>query len=579
MMCQHPSLCLMVLIASAKVVVAASSHVKMFAPGDVVVEGEIGRRMVVTLDKMLCHTDIEGSFARHFKNRKSQPEVPGGFVGYGMFLDALVKAAAHGIGGEKTVDVKTRILAELATAQSPDGQITIFKDKPGFWDAHEGAYLIQAYVNDYRWYGCLASLGTACRLADSLIARKVPKTLGSETAFLLLAEATKDEKYRDWLCGEGMIEADIDVYDRSLTVNGVQHVYTWLARAFAQLSYDPLLCAASDAAFRRARRGFMSVTGSITGQPHWGEQWDDSQVGLGKWGETCASAYLMRLSSKRMESDPRPYYGDLYERVMYNAFFSAQSSDGLKYRYWTPFNESPAWYGRDTYCCPNNYKREVFEIPDAVFYRGDDCLVVNIYTSAMLRHEVFDVVMKTDYPDEGEVNIRVKMNASKLRLRIPAWCSMAEVRVGCDAAVCAPSGWFDIVRDFKTPVNVRLMMPMPARIVRGTKAQEGLGAVLRGPCVYALDPKLNGIPAKTCDMWEIDADSPLEWDAARNGVLVTAQMPNQKHDIRRLLLTRYSAEGRERTFFQISSKTHMVEDELTQTAHNLRLSERERSSQ
>ena len=42
---------------------------------------------------------------------------------------------------------------------------------------------------------------------------------------------------------------------------------------------------------------FSSVTGSCSGGIFWGEIWDDSQIGLGRWGETCASAYLMRLSA------------------------------------------------------------------------------------------------------------------------------------------------------------------------------------------------------------------------------------------------------------------------------------------
>ena len=59
-------------------------------------------------------------------------------------------------------------------------------------------------------------------------------------------------------------------------------------------------------------------------------------VGLGNWGETCASAYLMRLCARLSEWEGRSVLYDLYERVMHNAFFSAQSEDGLKYRYFTP---------------------------------------------------------------------------------------------------------------------------------------------------------------------------------------------------------------------------------------------------
>ena len=124
---------------------------------------------------------------------------PGGFAGYGMFLDALVTAAAHGIGGAETVRAKTCLLAELGELQSPDGRITMFSGAPGFWDNHEGAYLIQALCRDHRWFGTAASLETARRLGDALIADGAFPTLGSETAYLLLYEETKDRRYRDWL--------------------------------------------------------------------------------------------------------------------------------------------------------------------------------------------------------------------------------------------------------------------------------------------------------------------------------------------------------------------------------------------
>ena len=84
-----------------------------FLPGEISVGGEIGQRMTVTVDKMLHHTDIENVFVKPFRERKEIPDEPGGFAGYGMFLDGLVKAAAHGIGGGETVKAKTRLLKEL----------------------------------------------------------------------------------------------------------------------------------------------------------------------------------------------------------------------------------------------------------------------------------------------------------------------------------------------------------------------------------------------------------------------------------------------------------------------------------
>ena len=101
-----------------------------FPPGTVQAGGEIRRRMELTAEKMLRHIDVEQLFVRHFRRRCAVPDLPGGFSGYGMFLDAAVKAAMHGICGEEMVRFKTERLAELAATQTPDGAITAFSGAP-----------------------------------------------------------------------------------------------------------------------------------------------------------------------------------------------------------------------------------------------------------------------------------------------------------------------------------------------------------------------------------------------------------------------------------------------------------------
>ena len=142
------------------------------------------------------------------------------------------------------------------------------------------------------------------------------------------------------------------------------------------------------------------------------------------------------------------------------------------------------------------------------------------------------------------------MDARRLRLRIPAWCDVAEVRVADEKPVAAKPGWFDVVRDFSKPVDIRLDFPMKVRLVAGTRAQQGLVAVMRGPCVYAHDAAANGVGKQDCDLWQIDLSSPPRWDASRRGVVVFAEMQNRQHEKRELLFTRYSSESHDRTFFR-----------------------------
>ena len=552
---------------------AAPQGLTPFRPGETTVGGEIGERCRLTVEKMTRHTDIENTFAKHFRVRKEKPAEPWGFAGYGMFLDALVKAAADGIGGDETVALKTRLLRELEDAQTPDGRITMFLDKTGFWDNHEGAYMIQALCLDHRWFGCRRSLETAVRLADSLMRDKARVTLGSETAFLLLAEETGEAKYVQWLEGDGVIRKSIDEYDRHLHVNGVQHVYTWLARSLGQMQYADFaklkgaereaMGAGAFAAFRRLRGPELSVTGSCSGVVQWGELWDSTQSGLGKWGETCATAYLMRLAAKMPEWDAQTAYGDVFERALYNAFFSAQSGDGLKYRYFTPFEEQAVWFDRDTYCCPNNFKREMFEVPNAVFYRTREGLAVNLFTPAELNAGGIRAKMTTVYPSDGAVTLEVAMAAPCVALRVPAWCEKATVAFAGETKTFPGGDWAEVRGDFTKGATIRLDLPMPIRLVRGMRAQEGKVAVLRGPCVYALECALNGLNRQFCGLWDLNAKLPMTFDAKDQSVTATFHERNNKHRVRTLKLTRYCRDNREKTYFFLTEPVPTVDDELT----------------
>ena len=75
----------------------------------------------------------------------------------------------------------------------------------------------------------------------------------------------------------------------------------------------PGACTNEPAALSSFRPGEVKVSGSITGTPRWAELWDASQTGTGKWGETCASAYLMRLCARMSEWEGRAVLFDLWD--------------------------------------------------------------------------------------------------------------------------------------------------------------------------------------------------------------------------------------------------------------------------
>ena len=533
----------------------SSTAFEPFRPGTVRVGGEIGHRLEMTADKLLHKVDIEETFFRGFRIRKDVPDMWGGFSGWGMALDAIVKAAAHGVGGEEMVRFKERWVSETISTQTADGSISMFLSNPGVWDSHEQAYLIQALCNDHRWFGAEKSLAAARRLADYLIARNATVNLGLETAFVLLYEETGNIRYANWCRDRFLIEKGNDAYDSILPENGVVHVYTWLQRALAQMQYarmtgrtTPALEAAAEELFRRTGGDWLSVSGSMSGGPIWGELWDRSQVGLGKWGETCVSAYLLRVTAERMRSHPETRLGDLYERVLYNAFFGAQSHDGAKQRYFIPFNERGDWYERETYCCPNNLRRMMFEIPDAVFFRTDDGFALNLFAPSGLRTDGLEVSVKTDYPNDGKIAVAVKAaKAGAMRVRVPRWTDLDD------------AGTWRTYPYAAGETTVAFEFPMAVRFIRGRVAQDGKVAVMRGPVVYGLELPEKGWHG-VVDAWEIDGRSPVAWKD--DGVVLT--MVSRKFDRARtnVVLRAFASDRRARTYFPLCGNVRTKDDEL-----------------
>jgi hypothetical protein len=94
---------------------------------------------------------------------------------------------------------------------------------------------------------------------------------------------------------------------------------------------------------------------------------------------------------------------------------------------------------------------------------------------------------KTDYPFEGAVELTVRLKrevAFPLKLRIPAWCEGASLRVNGSAGPEAARGeWVTIDRTWKDGDTVTLDLPMALRTSRWENGSVGIE---RGPLAFAL---------------------------------------------------------------------------------------------
>jgi uncharacterized protein len=485
--------------------------------GKVKVAGEIGRRIEVTVRNNLLALDADKDFLPQFASKDKAD----GYIGLGKLIDSAVRLAAY-TGDAQAVKLKKHLVEEALRYQQPDGYLGLIKADNriwALWDVHELSYLVYGLTADYRYFHEKASLDAARRAADYIIRvwtadpeRKPGNgqitvhmaVTGVESAMLALYEQTQDKKYLDFASKFRNLPGweDHIVLGRWGQIEG--HAYAHMCRCVAQLRLnrlqpDPRLSGPAHRVIDFLTRGDgLAITGACGDH----ECWHDTQSGTINLGETCATAYLIRLLDEllRIEGDPR--YGDLMERSIYNALFAAQSPDGRQIRYYSPLDGPRAYFKGDTYCCPCNYRRIVAELPGLLYYRtSEGGLAVNLYAASTAQVELAEgltaqVRQVTEYPRAGQVKLELTLSKPwqfPVQMRIPKWCQKPTVRVNGQNVPerAKPEGWLTIERLWKTGDQVTLDLPMPWRLVKGRKAQAGRVAIMRGPMLYCLSRKGN----------------------------------------------------------------------------------------
>ena len=593
-----------ILVSLIAIVSQAGAAERVFVPLDlrqVKLGGELGRRMDVTINNNLLKLDLDKDFLKPFRLKDGSSD----FIGLGMLIDGAVGLAAYS-GDDKVIAWKKHLVDETVKTQLPDGYLGLFRPEDRMWrlwDVHEMSYLMQGLLRDYELFGEKRSLEAARKIGDYLVKRwsaepnRLPDdgkisplmtTIGFEPALLKLHAATGDRRYLDF-CVNSRKLADWDgrvVVGRWGLVDG--HAFAHCARCIAQLQLNdiqpnPKLVKSSHEVIDFLVNG-NGMT--ISGANGYRECWDDSQDATEHLGETCQTAYMLRVCDQLTQREGKALYGDLMERAILNALFSAQSPDGRRLRYYVPLQGPRKYFEKDSYCCPDNFRRIMSELPKMVYYRSGGGVVVNLYTPSTAKLELdggvsLAIRQETDYPNSGRVALVLdpsKPAEFPLQLRIPRWCGKAKVSVNGKTVDDSVAGgrFFTIKRPWNAGDRVELNMPMTCRWVKGRQAHAGRVALMRGPMVYCLRRQGNQ-QLKDVDLREITIvpetlEGPTADDSVRPGGLacrVKAWTPDiwypHSPPNLQLTLTETADPDSEETYFKIPNprQAGLVDDELT----------------
>jgi uncharacterized protein len=576
-------------------------------PAQVKVQGEIGRRIELTIHANLLKLDVDNQLLKAFRERQGWESDKGAFasyVGLGKIIDSAVSFARYTKDPE-VIQWKDRLIKELLATQLEDGYMGIFPPKDRvfkLWDLHEMVYNIFALVNNYRCFHNQQSLDAARRIADYILKNrkstdKKLSTVGklnTERAMIALSQATGDRRYRDYAV-DGM-----NLRNWRASIRG--HVYTFMNICLAQL--DLYLERPEEGLLVQSHKVVDYLTKNdglmITGTSSLKEVFHNNQETRGNLGESCVTAYLIRLMHYLLQIEGKSQYGDIMERAIFNSLFQAQSPDGRRLRYYNCIDGPRVYWNRDTFCCPGNWRRIVAELPEMIYYRSaNGGLLVNLYTasSAELRLDgglSVRLRQATDYPNSGKIALTIEPSKPAefpVTLRIPRWSKTAAVSInGQSVADPVNSGqWFTIRRRWNSGDVITLEMPMEPRLVRGRKMQTGKAAVMRGPLVFCLAPSrqterltaytgeaknpaaVQQAVAETLKQLKFDwtsiADPVADKSVRPDGLALEVRAWGPKSDRNKpadltLLLTEFIDPAGEMTYLPLDDPKRGVEDEL-----------------
>jgi DUF1680 family protein len=478
------------------------------------VEGEIGRRIDLTIKSNLLELDVDKDFLAPFLVKETKKS---NYIGLGKLIDATAKFAAY-TGDPKVIALKNKLTSSIVKAQETDGYLGNMAPSNRMWklwDVHEVGYIIYGLITDYTLFGSESSLAAAKKGGDYLLRNwsSMPigwqdstgvglhvAGIGIDRTMIALFKATKDRRYLDF-CDKVLHLSQWNpgiVLGRRKLVEG--HIYSYMAASLAQLELyrleqdKNLLIPTMNAIDFLFNQNGVAISGGA-GQV---EIWTNDQDGGRDLGETCATAYQLRVYDNllRIKEDSR--YGDIMERTIFNALFGAQSADGRKVRYFTPLEGDRSYHDADTYCCPNNYRRIVTELPAMIYYKSSNGIAVNLYSESKANIQLSDnrdigISQQTNYPNSGKVIIHINPltpASFSVKLRIPLWCKKGTIFINGEASTisCIPGTFAVLERVWKSGDQITLDLPMEWRFVKGRERQAGRVAIMRGPLLFGLDP-------------------------------------------------------------------------------------------
>jgi DUF1680 family protein len=204
-------------------------------------------------------------------------------------------------------------------------------------------------------------------------------------------------------------------------------------------------------------------------------------------GEGCVTVTWLQLNWQLLRLTGEVKYADQIERTVYNQLLAAQNPKSGDISYFTPLNGARK-QGHEINCCLSSEPRGIAMIPQMICgTRNDGAVLIVLFTAFDARVDGVAIRLKTRYPAEGDVAVKVNPDHPQQReiaLRRPGWCRSFKATIDGRTRQIPDVDWFSVVRKWDNE-QFDLKLAIPLERIHGGMSNPGHCAIQRGPQILA----------------------------------------------------------------------------------------------
>ena len=184
---------------------------------------------------------------------------------------------------------------------------------------------------------------------------------------------------------------------------------------------------------------------------------------------------MLKLDPSPFLLDANPKYADYYETALYNHILGQQDPESGMVAYFLPLlsgaHKVYSTPEHSFWCCVGTGFENHAKYGEAIYYRADNALYVNLFIPSELTWEEkgLKVRQETNFPQDGKINMNIgaeKPVKLAIKIRYPAWTQNVEVKVnGKKISVKqSPSSYIVVERTWNNGDKIEINYPMSLQV-------------------------------------------------------------------------------------------------------------------